>query len=83
MKLIHIRHWEDFGHEFTLKLLLLRGFCLFNLDIHHSDYFDWKDVNLNASVSILGRCNIFAMHLEAWNVSADLGFFNQYFYNVD
>lgn len=80
MKLIEFKHWEDFGHEFRLRFLRFKSFSIFNLDIHHSVYFDWKEVNLYASVSVLGRCSLFAISLSAWNVTVDLSLFEWYFY---
>jgi hypothetical protein len=79
MKFIDFRHWWDFGQEFRLTLLRFKRFSVFNMDIHHSDYFDWKEVRIYVSVSILGRCNLFALTLNAWNITIDLSLFELYF----
>lgn len=80
MKIIDFRHWWDFGQEFRFTLLRFKKFSVLNLDIHHSDYFDWKEVRLYASVSIFGVCNLFAVTLNAWNITIDLSLFEWYFY---
>lgn len=83
MKFILFKHWEDYGHEFTLRVLSFKRFCVFHLSLHHSVYFDWKEANLHASVSILGRSNLFALSLNFWNITIDMGLFGWYLYYED
>ena len=82
MKLIDFKHWWDFGQEIKLTLLKFKRFSVFNLEIHHSDYFDWKDVNIYTTVSFLGHSNIFYIGANAWNVSVDLMLFKWRYYEA-
>lgn len=78
MNFIEFKHWWDFGREFRLRLLTLKRFSVFNLAIHHSDYFDWREVNLYVTVNILGHYNLFKISLNVWNVTVDLSIFDWY-----
>lgn len=78
-KILSFNKVYDFGHEFYLKFISYRTFCLFFFSVRHSEFFSWEP-NLKLNITALNG-NLFGIAFHAFNIVVEFSLFDTLIYS--